>query len=82
MGIPFMEDQARARHQVEMGVDNAVETRRRHRQFDGKPRSYCGQSPCTTKENGRALHCWSGVRPGERSADAAQKDGDQDSAST
>ena len=25
-------------------------------QYSGKPRSYCGHRPCTTKENGRPLH--------------------------
>ena len=51
-------------------------------QNDGNPCSYCGHSPCTTKENGRPPHCWSGARSGARSCAASQKDGDQDSAST
>ena len=51
-------------------------------QYSGKPRSYCGHSPCTTKENGRSLH-WACERSAlPRSSAASQKDGDQDSAST
>src|ERR1700681_4222298 len=56
-------------------------------QNSGNPRSYCGHSPWTTKENGRGPHCGSGrvfcaKLAGMRSALEAQKDGDHDSAST
>jgi len=48
----------------------------------GKPRSYGGHGPWTTKEKGRSPH-WARERPLlPRSSAAAQKDGDQDSAST
>ena len=49
---------------------------------EGKPRSYCGQRPCTTKEKGRApSHCGS-ERVDERSSEASQNDGDQESERT
>ena len=49
-------------------------------QNSGKPRSYCGHSPCTTNEKGRAPHCCCGGVP--RSPARSQNDGDQDSDST
>ncbi len=49
-------------------------------QNSGKPRSYCGHSPCTTNEYGRPPHCSFGGVP--RSPAASQNDGDHDSAST
>ncbi|KTR96959.1 hypothetical protein SB3_31120 [Methylobacterium radiotolerans] len=52
-------------------------------QYSGKPRSYCGHSPCTTKEYGRPPHCACVPRlllP--RSLAASQNDGDHDSDST
>ena len=51
-------------------------------QNSGKPRSYCGHSPCTTKENGRGPHCWLGTRSGERSDVASQNEGDHERART
>src|SRR5712671_2896023 len=51
-------------------------------QYSGKPRSYCGHRPCTTKENGRPPH-WACERPLlPRSEASSQNDGDQDSDST
>ena len=52
-------------------------------QYSGKPRSYCGHSPCTTKENGRPPHWICCERPPlPRSAASSQNDGDHDSDST
>src|ERR1700730_8716717 len=51
-------------------------------QYSGKPRSYCGHNPCTTKENGRPPH-WACERPLlPRSVGSSQKDGDHDSDKT
>ena len=48
-------------------------------QYSGKPFSYCGHRPCTTKAYGRAPHSgW----PCARSPAASQNEGDQDRAST
>ena len=51
-------------------------------QYSGKPRSYCGHNPWTTKENGRPPH-WVCARPPlPRSEAASQNEGDHDSART
>ena len=42
-------------------------------QYSGNPLSYCGHSPWTTNEYGRAPHCSVGPRALPRSAAAAQK---------
>src|SRR3984893_14125106 len=51
-------------------------------QYSGKPCSYCGHRPWTTKENGRPPH-WTCERPWLPRSDASsQKEGDHDSDST
>src|SRR6185312_10974641 len=55
--VPFVEDQTRTRHMSSMSSTIARARRGAGTwQSDGKPRSYCGQKPWTTKANGRPEH--------------------------
>ena len=84
MAIPFMEDQPRARHQVEHAADDrAVKPRRRHLAegrepllvLRPKPMHHEGKRPPAALLVGRPVGRALVARP-------RNKDGDQDSAST
>ena len=83
MLVPFVEDQPGAGMISSIEVMMLRSSRGDGRsQYSGKPCSYCGHRPWTTKENGRPPH-WAWDAPAIAALGAAsQNDGDHDSDST